>query len=259
MPIPDSSAYRVQKNLEYRERGGRAFLMDVFTPSSGAARPPAVLFVHGGPIPESVLPQGKDLGQLQSFGPFLTSAGIAGVVFSHGLSGLDAIQEAAGDVEAAVAFVRANAETLGIDPDRLCLVFTSAGGILLAPFLRARPSWLKCVVVNYAILRPDVLGHLMGEAVSQEQQEGLDPFPHVTPPGETAPSLFIAEAGRDAAALNQDLERLTDQAVAAGWRVEYWNHPAGPHAFDVYDPSPRSRAIVMRIRAFLREQLQEAN
>jgi acetyl esterase/lipase len=128
--------------------------MDVFTPKSGESRYPGVIFVHGGPLPESILPQGKDLGQLQSFGPFVTAAGLAGIVFSHGLSGVDAIQDAARDVDAAVRFVRLNAEDLRVDLDRLCIVFSSAGGIFLAPFLRDRPPWLKCVVLNYAVLRP---------------------------------------------------------------------------------------------------------
>lgn len=247
VPIPEASAYRVESNLLYRERDGRRLLLDVFTPRSEVPRHPVVIFVHGGPIPASV--QGKDLGQLQSYGPFLTEAGLASVVFSHGLSGPDALQDAAGDVDAAVRFARSNAELLGIDPDRICMVFSSAGGVFLAPLLRARPTWLRCVVLNYAVLRP-------GVAVSQEEREGLDPFPYVTSPGETAPSLFIAEAGRDALRINADLARLREEAVSVGWRVEYWNHPTGPHAFDVVHPSPRSRAILMRIREFLKEQLQ---
>jgi acetyl esterase/lipase len=255
VPIPGASAYRVEANLLYRERDGRRLLLDVFTPRSEVPRHPVVIFVHGGPVPESV--QGKDLGHLQSYGPFLTEAGLASVVFSHGLSGPDALQDAAGDVDAAVRFARSNAEGLGIDPDRICMVFSSAGGVFLAPFLRTRPTWLRCVVLNYAVLRPGVFEQLSPNlAVSQEQREGLDPFPYIASPGETAPSLFIAEAGRDAPPINADLARLREEAVSAGWRVEYWNHPTGPHAFDVVDPSPRSRAILMRIREFLGEHLQ---
>jgi hypothetical protein len=211
VPIPEASTYRLERNLLYREREGRRLLMDVFTPNSEAQHP-AVIFVHGGPLPESVLPQGKDLGQLQSFGPFLTAAGVASIVFSHGLSGVDAIQEAAGDVDAAVRFVRENSQSLGIDPDRLCMVFSSAGGIFLAPFLRTRRPWLKCVVLNYAVVRPGVFEQLSGDvSVSQEQRAGLDPFPYIAPPGETAPSFFIAEAGRDAPAINADLERVSSE------------------------------------------------
>ena len=124
--------------------------MDVFAPlERPAGGVPGVIFVHGGLLPESVAPQGKDLGQSQSFGPFVTAAGLAGIVFSHGLSDVDAFQQAKRDVETAVRYVRDHAAELGVDRDRLCLVHISAGGAFLAPFLGARPSWLKCVVLYY--------------------------------------------------------------------------------------------------------------
>ena len=257
VPVPNPSEYGARTDLFYRERDGRRFLMDVFTPlETPPGGSPGVIFIHGGPLPESVAAQGKQLGQYQSFGPFVTAGGLAGVVFSHGFSGLDAFQAARGDVEAAVGYVREHASELGIDPDRLCLVHVSAGGAFLAPFLASRPPWLKCVVLYYSLLRPGLMEELGAETVDEEQQATLDPFPFMTPPGATAPALLIAEAGRDAAAINADLRRLRDTAIAAGWRVEYWNHPDGPHGFDVSDPSERSRDILMRTRVFLGEQLR---
>jgi len=37
--------------------------------------------------------------------------------------------------------------------------------------------------------------------------------------------------------------------------LEYWNHPTGPHGFDIANPSPRSRALSFRPRRFFDEQL----
>jgi acetyl esterase/lipase len=254
-PVPDSSRYHVQRDLLYRERDGRRFLMDVFTPAS---RPddgfPVVVFVHGGPLPESAAPQGKDLGQYQSFGPFVTTVGLAGVIFSHGLSGLDAFQDARMDVENALEFLRENAKQLTLDPDRVCMVFVSAGGVFLAPFL-ARSPWLKCIVLYYSVLRPEVMEELGAGAVSDDQREGLDPFAFVSPAA-SAPALFIAEAGRDAAPINSDLRRFRDAASASGWRVDYWEHGEGPHGFDVFHPSERSREILQRTLEFLHSQLR---
>lgn len=256
VPVPRTSEYRAQTDIPYRERGGRTLLMDVFLPLDGPAEgSPAVIFVHGGPLPESVAAQGKDLGQYQSFGRFVTGAGLAGVIFSHGLTGLDAFQSAKEDVLAAVRYVRDRAGELGVDSERLCLVYISAGGAFLAPFLATRPPWLKCVVIYYSVLRPRLMAELGAGEVTEAQAAGLDPFPHVIPPGDDAPALFIVEAGGDAPGLNADLRRLRDAAVDAEWSVEYWNHPTGPHGFDVFDPSPRSRSILMRTRMFLREQL----
>jgi acetyl esterase/lipase len=254
-PLPDSTSYVVQRDLLYRERDGRRLLLDAFVPARDDGSPfPTVVFIHGGPLPTSVAEQGKDLGQYQSFAPYVTEVGLGAVVFSNGFSGLEAFQAAGEDVEAALAYVRANAEKLSLDPERICLVHMSGGGAFLAPFLESRPSWLRCVVLYYAVLRPETFEALGAGAVSVEQREDLDPFVHLEAT-DRPPTLFIAEAGRDAPAINADLRRFRDEAIEAGWSVEYWNHPAGPHGFDAFDPSPRSLLILERTRTFLQEQL----
>ena len=254
-PLPDSSTYVAHRDLVYRERDGRTLLLDAFVPNRPADVPfPTVIFVHGGPLPPSVALQGKDLGQYQSFARYLTERGLGAVVFSNGFSDLGSFQSARTDVDAAVTYVRTNAEALGLDPNRICLVHMSAGGVFLAPFLEAPAEWLRCVVLYYPVLQPSTLEVLGAGSVATEQGEGLDPFPHVSP-SDGAPSLFIAEAGRDAPALNAELRRFRDAAVEAGWSVEYWNHPNGPHGFDALDPSAGSRLIVQRNRVFLQEQL----
>jgi len=254
-PLPDSTSYIVQRDLLYRERDGRRLLLDAFVPARSDGSPfPAVIFVHGGPLPSSVAEQGKDLGVFQSFAPYLTEVGLGAVVFSNGFSDLGAFQSGRSDVEAALRYVRSNAEKLDLDPERICLVHMSAGGVFLAPFLESRPSWLRCVVLYYAVLRPATFEAGGAGAVSVEQREGLDPFAHLEST-DRPPTLFIVEAGRDAPAINTDLRRFRDEAINAGWSVEYWNHPAGPHGFDAFDPSPRSLLILERTRTFLREQL----
>lgn len=254
-PVPDSSAYTVRKDLPYRSRGGETLRMDVFRRAGRSGETvPGAIFVHGGYLPDSI--SGKDTGALQSFGKFVTEAGVAGIVFSHGLTGPDAFQRSRGDVEAAVKYVRESASRLGIDPDRLCLVHASAGGALLAPFLADRPEWVQCVALYSPVLRPELMEELAGGTVADSQRTGLDPFPHVRS-WEGAPALFIAEAGKDKPALNAELHRFHDEAIEAGWPVEYWTHPTGPHGFELVDPSPRSRAILIRTRQFLKEQLRE--
>lgn len=254
--LPESSTYQRRADIPFVERGDRVLLMDVFTPSeAGGGGVPAVLFVHGGPLPPSVAAQGKDLGQYQSWGAYLAAGGLAGVVFSNGLSGPAAFQAAARDVAAAVAHVRSNAEILGIDGNRMCMVFVSAGGSLLAPLLADRPTWLKCVVLYYPLLRPQMLEELGAGDVPEAQRVGLDPFPQVRTWDDEPPALFIAEAGQDRPLINEQIRQFRDLAVEAGWRVEYWNHPAGPHGFDVVDDSERSTRIITRTREFLAEQL----
>jgi acetyl esterase/lipase len=254
-PLPDSSTYVAHRDLVYRERDGRTLLLDAFVPNRPADGPfPTVIFIHGGPLPSSVALQGKDLGVYQSFAPYLTELGLGAVVFSNGFSDLGSFQSARADIDAAVTYVRTNAEALSLDPNRVCLVHMSGGGVFLAPFLEARPTWLRCVVLYYPVLRPSTFEALGAGSVATDQREGLDPFSHLSP-ADGAPSLFMAEAGKDAPALNRELRRFHDAAIAAGVSVEYWNHPNGPHGFDAFDPSVRSRLILQRTRVFLEEQL----
>lgn len=254
-PVPDSSAYTVKKDVPYRSRGGETVRMDVFRPAerSGEAVP-GVLFVHGGYLPDSV--SAKDMGIFQSYRKFVTKAGVAGIVFSHGLTGPDAFQRSRRDVEAAVQYVRDNASRLGIEPGRLCMAHYSAGGVFVAPFLADQPDWLQCMVLYYPVLRPGLMETLADRTVADSQRTGLDPFPHVGS-WKDAPALFLAEAGKDDPAINNELHRFRDRAIEVGWPVEYWTHPDGPHGFDIADPSPRSRAILFRTRRFLKEQLVE--
>jgi acetyl esterase/lipase len=252
-PVPDSSAYTVETDLPYRTRAGETVRMDIFRPAgrSGDAVP-GVLFVHGGYLPDSI--SGKDTGAYQSYGKFVTKAGIAGIVFSHGLTGPEAFQRSRRDVEAAVRYVQDNASRLGIDPGRLCMAHYSAGGAFLARFFADRPEWLQCVALYYPALQPGLMEDLTDGTVADSQRAGLNPFPHVNA-WKDAPALFIAEAGKDDPAINAELRRFRGRAVEAGWPLEYWTHPDGPHGFDIADPSPRSRAILYRTRRFFEEQL----
>ena len=58
----------------------------------------------------------------------------------------------AGDVADAIAYVRANAGSLGIDKDRLCIAAYSAGGPMLSPFLARAPEYVRCVVGFYVFM-----------------------------------------------------------------------------------------------------------
>jgi hypothetical protein len=109
-------------------------------------------------------------------------------------------------------------------------------------------------VLYYPVLQPQLMETLAGGTVADSQRTGLNPFPHVGS-WEDAPALFIAEAGKDEPALNTELRRFRDRAVEAGWPLEYWTHPTGPHGFDIADPSPRSHALSFRPRRFFDEQL----
>jgi hypothetical protein len=69
--------------------------------------------------------------------------------------------------------------------------------------------------------------------------------------------LFVARAGRDQMpGVNASLDAFVTSALLHNLPLTLVNHPTGPHAFDLFDPSEMSRDVVRRLLAFLQFHLQ---
>lgn len=104
-------------NIPYVADDESQRLMDVYVPTDGNAVGihPAILFVHGGPIPANLATLPKDWRIFQDYGRLAAAVGLAGVTFNHRRFGLSSYPDAAEDVWAALEYVRANAESLLVD------------------------------------------------------------------------------------------------------------------------------------------------
>ncbi len=102
---------------------------------------PAVVFVHGGPLPAETQPSPLDWLAFQGYGQYVARLGAVAAVVHHGLHGLDAYGTAADDVAAAVERVRADPR---VDGDRVALWFFSGGGLLAADWLTAAAPCRGC-------------------------------------------------------------------------------------------------------------------
>jgi acetyl esterase/lipase len=68
--------------------------------------------------------------------------------------------------------------------------------------------------------------------------------------------LFIARAGQDQVPhLNETIDRSLLKALTRNLPVTFVNHPAAPHAFDLFYDSATSREIIRQILAFMRFHL----
>ncbi|WP_042406123.1 alpha/beta hydrolase [Streptacidiphilus carbonis] len=112
---------------------------------------PAVVFVHGGPVPPEKRPTPRDSRTFVGYASQAAALGLVGVTLDHRLHGLGDYGRAAEDVAAAVELVRADPR---VDADRIALWFFSGGGLLCADWLAAPPRWLRCVAATYPILAP---------------------------------------------------------------------------------------------------------
>ncbi|PYQ14809.1 MAG: alpha/beta hydrolase [Acidobacteria bacterium] len=253
--VPGMDRVRVERDRVYREAAGSRLEMDVYRPADatpGASRP-VVILIHGGPVPPGA--SAKNMGVFLSYGEMLAAAGLGAVTFSHRFYGASALADAAGDVEAAVAYVRSHAEELGIDRDRVALWAFSGGGPFLSQSLRERWPFVRAIVAYYAVLDLQVPAPGAESGITDETRRELSPLHHLATGGEQTPPLLVARAGRDSPWLNATIDRFVQEALARNASLELMTHPAGQHAFDILDDDDRSREIIARTLDFLKRRL----
>jgi hypothetical protein len=214
-----------------RVRSGR---IDVY--GAGDEPRPAVLFVHGGPVPPQLRPTPRDWPVYVGYGSLAATHGLVGVTLDHRLHSPADYPTAAEDVAAAVEQVRA---LPGVDADRVALWFFSGGGLLSAPWLAAPPAWLRCVALTYPYLVPGD-----GWVVDPRFR------PVETVVGSTLP-LVVTRVGVEqptaAAGVADFLAAAPDATVV--------DVPHGQHAFDMLDHTEESRAAVRTAIAWVTDHL----
>ncbi|MDA0364654.1 MAG: alpha/beta hydrolase [Chloroflexi bacterium] len=103
----------IDEGVPFGTGGGRRLHADVFTPPGGAsAGAPGVVIVHGGGWREG------DRSQLRSYGIQLARRGFVAAAIEYRLLAEAPWPAQIHDVKAAIRWMRANAPSLGIDPER---------------------------------------------------------------------------------------------------------------------------------------------
>ncbi|MEU6841159.1 alpha/beta hydrolase [Streptomyces sp. NPDC046716] len=212
-----------------RERRGT---LDLYVPEDAARTPrPAIVFVHGGPVPEGAEPTPRDWPTLIGYARYAADQGVVGVTLDHRLHAVTAYPTAAADIEAAVAEVRADPR---VDADRIALWFLSGSGPLTAPWLGARPAWLRCLAASYPIMAP-----LPGWGVNDARFRPAE----VVARGGTPPFVLV-RVGREASAVAATVAEFLAAAEAGGAPVEVVDVPDAPHAFEGLDHTDSARDAV---------------
>ena len=250
--VPGMDAVSVERDRTYGGSDGDPLTMDVYRPAGADGRLPAVLIVHGGPVPKL---GAKNMGIFTSYGRLLAASGLAAVTFNHRFLAPERLPDAADDVAAAAAHVRQHADELGIDPDRLAFWVFSGGGPLLSLALKGTPAFVRAAVAYYAALDIREKPPGASPAISDETRRDLSPAHHVRAEGGHTAPLLVARAGLDHPFLNASIDRFVAEALAANAEIEVLNHPQGRHGFDVLDDVPRSREIIARTVEFLKTRL----
>ncbi|MFC6061158.1 alpha/beta hydrolase [Streptomyces ochraceiscleroticus] len=216
-----------------RERIGRVDLYLPDGPAEAELPRPAVVFVHGGPVPPGIDPTPRDWPTFVGYGRYVAGLGAIGVTLDHRLHAVTDYPRAAEDLAEAVELVRADPR---VDEDRIALWHLSAGGLLLADWLAAPPPWLRCVAASYPMLAPLPSWGLGGSRFRPaEAVRGAGRLPFV-----------LTRVGRERPEVAATVEEFLTAAADCGAAVEVVDIPQGHHGFETRDHTDEARAAVER-------------
>jgi len=248
--VPGMDAVRVRRDERYGHGDSDALTMDLYYPADSrpGTRLPAIVIVTGFPgagVEKVFGCTFKDMGSTTSWARLIAASGMIAIAYTN--------RDPLADVQALLDHVRRHASALDIDENRIG-VWASSGNVPLALGLLMQAP-LKCAVLCYGYTLDAGGSTGIGDAakawgfVNPAAGKAVGDLPRDLP-------LFIARAGLDTFAhLNEMLDRFVSDAVARNLPLTFANHPTGPHAFDLFDDSDRSRHIIEAILSFLRFSL----
>jgi acetyl esterase/lipase len=120
------ASLKTHPGLVYARYGDRELQLDLYRPKERAKPLPAIVCIHGGGWYKG------DRFAMTNLAMALASRGFVTVSISYRLSGEAKFPAAIEDAKAAVRWLRANAETHGLDPAKIGVTGLSAGGHLAA-------------------------------------------------------------------------------------------------------------------------------
>lgn len=245
----------IKSDIEYGNTGTRPLLLDLYSPNDVQGPVPGIVFIHGGSWKHG----GKEDYRL--YGMHFAKLGYVVASIQYRLSGEAPFPAAVHDVKAAVRYMRAEASSIGVDPDRIGVAGGSAGGHLSmmigyssdVPELAGKSghpgvsSRVQCVVNLYGPtdMTTEYARNISqtNSAVSQfftgtykEQPDAYaagSPLKYVT--SDDPPTLILHGTVDALVPINQaDIlaKKLTEQQVP----YVYDRLPGWPHAMDVAKP-----------------------
>ena len=217
--VPGMAEVGVTANIVFKGEGGQTKHLDLYLPADEGAAVPVVVFVNAGGM------EVRRWAAYTSGARLVAASGLAGVTY-------DALDQSnASDLADVVAFLRANARELGVDPDRIAIWASSRNVAVALPFLAdAERDYLEAAVLYYGVTNP---GITLRDDVA----------------------WLVARAGRDSPALNRGIDAQITAAIANNTDLTFFNYPDGQHAFDIRDDTDESRRIIAATVRFLVDRL----
>jgi acetyl esterase/lipase len=265
--IPDDVT--LESNVAYAQADPQQ-MMDIVRPRNASGKLPAVLSIHGG---------GFRAGSRKGFitqSVHLAQHGYVAATADYRLAPKAPFPAAVNDVKAAVRYLRANAERLGIDPERIGVTGGSAGGHL-ALFLgmtggvaefegdgpnREQSSRVQCVVSFYgpsdftksygrSVDAAEVLPLFLGADVNRARAMHIkaSPLYWVTP---DAPPTLAIQGTKDRYVNYEQSVWIIDRLLQAGVPAELETIEGADHGFKGADAARAEQRMITFFDRFLR-------
>ena len=232
---PVMPTLRWQRNVTFSKdlpvKDGKAttsLALDLLHPADSISKPrPLVLFVHGGGWSRGNRSMGED------FLPLFAGGGAVAGTLSYRLAGEAPYPAALQDVAAAVAWIRANADPLGVDPNRIAIWGHSAGAHLAihtAVFDPDRAQGIRCAVGvagPYDLLLEEDASPFGEMMVRNFLRDPADPLGMAE--GAEDPPLLLIQGGKDSLCASAQARDMAAAAMKAGTEVHLAFYPEIGH------------------------------
>jgi acetyl esterase/lipase len=233
---------RVEKDIVFGTGGSTDLHLDVYHPPAGTANGMATIHIHGGGF------TGGSKDTLSERVPPYARRGYLAIAVQYRLVGAAKWPSQIEDVKAAIRWTRANAKSLGFDPERLAVVGHSAGG-QLALFAAGTPNRPEfegkggtpgvstqvvacCAYYPSTEVRPRPDGtanNLMPAGSDEAAHRAASPLTYIAA---GFPPTVIFHGTADTTIPLENSERLFKQLRDAKVPVEFHAIEGVPHVFD---------------------------
>ena len=253
---------KITRDVEYGRAGERSLKLDLYQPAKPAAEKlPVIVWIHGGGWRGGNKSSGSNLVR------FVETGNYVGVSVGYRLSGEAVWPAQIHDCKAAIRWVRANAEEYGIDPDRIGLWGSSAGGHLVS--LLGTSSDIKALdgdngspgvssrvacVVDYCgpsqmtVFKHPAVMQLFGSPEAHKaHSEAASPAAHVT---KDDPPILIVHGTKDGTVPISQAELFHEKLNKAGVDVTFIKIEGGGHGIG-------GNEITDRVTAFFEKHLRD--
>jgi acetyl esterase/lipase len=247
---------RALADVPYRTIDGRELALDLYLPPEGGKQRPAVLFVHGGGFIQG---HRRLMGAATDFPARLAALAASGYVVAsieYRFSPKAFFPAQVQDAKAAIAWLRDHADDYGIDPDRIAIWGTSAGGTIATtvalscgdPVLepdggdaqsgkscvQAAADWFGPTSIDSSRLSLIYLGCVTDLSCDADRVRAASPITHITPDD---PPFLIVHGDSDVIVPLSQSQELDQALRAAGVDVELQIVKGAGHGLYAKDPA----------------------